>query len=60
KAADGKLYFDHGQLVDDRFFVVLAFVIGVAALGIFAIRYLVARYRMRLLACDVGPHASSS
>jgi hypothetical protein len=60
KAADGKLYFDHGQLVDDRLFVVLAFVIGVAAVGIVAIRYLVARYRVRLRACDAGPHASSS
>jgi hypothetical protein len=61
KAADGKLYFDDGQLVDRRLWYVALFVIAVAAAGVAARRYLVTRYRSRLLAPDpVGANHSSS
>lgn len=48
RGGDGKLYFDHGAQVDDRLFLLAAFVAAVIALGVAAKRRLIARYRMRL------------
>ena len=48
KGADGKLYFDHGAMVDYRLFGYMAFVAAVVALGLRLKRHLVARYRVRL------------
>jgi hypothetical protein len=61
KSADGKLYFDDGQLVDRRLWYVALFVIVVAAAGVAVRRYLVTRYRSRLLAGEpVGANHLSS
>jgi hypothetical protein len=46
--ADGKLHYEHGERVDSRLFVLLAFVGTVLALGVAASRWLIARYRVRL------------
>jgi hypothetical protein len=46
--AQGRLYFDHGALVDYRLFVLVLFVAGVVGCGIAMKRYLVGRYRIRL------------
>jgi hypothetical protein len=48
QGADGKLYFDHGDQVDYRFFLLAVFVMAVIAGGMALIRYLIARYRIRL------------
>lgn len=52
QGADGKLYFDHGALVDDRLFLLAAFLVLVVAAGIALERYLIARYRLRLERAD--------
>jgi hypothetical protein len=48
KGADGKLYYDDGARVDYRFFLLVAFLVSVLALGMRAQRWLIARYRSRL------------
>jgi hypothetical protein len=56
--AQGRLYFDHGALVDYRLFVLVLFVAGVVAFGIATKRFLVSRYRIRLEA-SAAQHAQS-
>ncbi len=46
--ADGKLHYEHGERVDLRLFVLLAFVGAVLALGVAVSRLLITRYRVRL------------
>jgi hypothetical protein len=48
QGGDGKLYFDHGAMVDYRFFLLTGFVAAVILAGLSIKRYLIARYRMRL------------
>ncbi len=55
--ADGKLHYEHGERVDSRLFVLLAFVGAVLALGVAASRFLIARYRARLEAAGSGKPA---
>ena len=50
--ADGKLHYEHGERVDLRLFVLLAFVGAVLALGVAVSRLLITRYRVRLEAAD--------
>ncbi len=57
QGADGRLYFDHGALVDDRLFLLAACLVLVVATGIALERYLIARYRLRL---GLEPHRSQS
>lgn len=45
--ADGKLHYEHGERVDSRLFVLLAFVGAVLALGMAVSKFLIARYRLR-------------
>lgn len=48
QGANGRLYLEHGPLVDYRLFLLGTFTIGVIASGAILERYLIARYRMRL------------
>ncbi|MBD0316494.1 MAG: hypothetical protein ICV75_07365 [Nitrospiraceae bacterium] len=56
KGGNGKLYFNHGVQVDYRLFLFLAFVVAVFVFGFMLRRYLIRRYRMRLLA-SIGNHS---
>lgn len=58
QGGDGKLYFDHGAMVDYRFFLLTGFVAAVILAGVMLKRYLIARYRIRLNM--QGPGVSSS
>jgi hypothetical protein len=54
--ADGKLHYEHGERVDSRLFVLLAFVGTVLALGMALSKFLIARYRLRQEASsNTGP-----
>jgi hypothetical protein len=46
--ADGKLHYEHGELVDARLLLLLTFVGTVLALGMAVSKFLIARYRLRL------------
>ncbi len=56
--AQGRLYFDHGALVDYRLFVLVLFVACVVLFGIAMKSFLVSRYRIRLEAA-AARHSSS-
>jgi len=45
--ADGKLHYEHGERVDSRLFILLAFVGAVLALGVAASRLVISRYDKR-------------
>lgn len=45
--ADGKLHYEHGERVDSRLFVLLAFAGTVLALGMALSKFVIARYRLR-------------
>lgn len=57
QGGDGKLYFDHGAMVDYRFFLLTGFVAAVILAGVRLKRYLIERYRLRL---DMQGHGVSS
>lgn len=46
--ADGKLHYEHGELVDARLLLLLAFVGTVLALGMAMSKFLIARYCLQL------------
>lgn len=48
QGADGKLYFDHGERVDYRLLLFVAFVAAIIVSGVLLKRYLIAQYRLRL------------
>lgn len=55
--AQGRLYFDHGALVDYRLFALVLFIACVVIFGTIMKRFLVGRYRIRLEAA--ARHSSS-
>lgn len=59
EGADGKLYFDHGTLVDDRLFLLAGLFVLVVAGGIALERRLIARERLRLGLQSNGAHFSN-
>ena len=45
--AAGKIYFDHGPMVDGRLMAYLVFAIAVVGVGVLINRRLIARHRLR-------------
>ncbi len=54
-AADGKLYLDHGPRADYRLLVFVVSVLVVIGFGMILTRYLITRYRRRLVAAGGEP-----
>lgn len=59
QGADGKLYFDHGTLVDDRLFLFAGLFVLVVVAGVALERRLIARYRARLGLHPSGTQSSN-